>query len=81
MDFDMCCLWIGRIAVIGTVCFVLLSIVALLVFRVVERVFGKDEMERKAKVAEDLVRVLVWHQGRMDRELERVGTGEDKDES
>lgn len=76
-DFDLMCLWIGRIVLGGSVCFVALCTVALLVLKVVERVFGKEAMQDRERTAQQLVGVLAWHKSYIEAHKPEVSAKED----
>jgi hypothetical protein len=52
----------------SSVCFIALCAVALLVFKVVERVFGKGFAERREHTAQQLLGVLEWHKNHIEEQ-------------
>lgn len=61
-NFDLMCLWIGRIILGGSACLIALSIIGLFVFKIIEKAFGKDNLENNVLMASRLVGALEWHE-------------------
>jgi hypothetical protein len=67
-NFDLMCLWIGRIILGGSASLIALSIIGLFVMKIIEKAVGKDTMESRMLMLSRLTGVLEWHEQYIKKE-------------